>query len=94
MGKIVDEELVKEEDRTVKFLEEQVNSLYQNYKAHRTPILWHPFLANLYRNRRKIKISEEKYPLILSTCLVEEIGLVEHFSLGWYWLKDVDNKNV
>ena len=47
-----------------------------------------PFLANLYRNRRKIKISEEKYPLILCTCIIKEVGL------GWYWLKDIEKSRM
>ncbi|NQE06565.1 hypothetical protein C5S32_11910 [ANME-1 cluster archaeon GoMg1] len=42
LGKIIDEELVKEEDRTIKFLEEQLNSFYQNYKVHGTPIMSPP----------------------------------------------------
>jgi hypothetical protein len=88
LGKIVDEELVKEEDRTIKFLEEQLNSFYQNYKVHGTPIISPPFMASLYRNRRRIKINEEKYPLILCTCFLEGLGL------GWYWLKDVDTKKT
>jgi hypothetical protein len=87
LGKIVDEKLVKEEDRTIKFLEEQLDSFYQNYKVHGTPIMSPPFMASLYRNRRRIKISEEKYPLILCTCL-SEVGL------GWYWLKDVNTKKM
>jgi hypothetical protein len=39
LGKIIDEELVKDEDRTIRFLEEQLDSLYQNYKVHRSPIM-------------------------------------------------------
>jgi HEAT repeat protein len=89
-GKIVDEELVQEEDRTIKFLEEQLESYYQNYKAHGTPIMSPPFMANLYRYRRRIKISEEKYPLILCTCLNEEMKM----SLGWYWLKDIEKSQM
>ena len=84
LGKVVDEELVKDEDRTIKLLNEQLNSFFQSYKVHRTPIMSFVFLANLYENRKKIKINEEKYPLILCSCLNKEI------SLGWYWLKDVD----
>ncbi len=86
LGKIVDEELVHEEDRTIKFLEEQLESNYQNYKAHRTPIMSRPFMAILYLNRRRIKISEDKYSLILCTCIFEEMEM----SLGWYWLKDIE----
>jgi hypothetical protein len=85
LGKIVDEELVQEEDRTIKFLEEQLESYYHNYKAHRTPIMSAPFMASLYLNRRRIKINEDKYSLILCTCLFEEMEM----SLGWYWLKDI-----
>jgi hypothetical protein len=86
LGKIVDEELVQEEDRTIKFLEEQLESYYQNYNAHRTPIMSPPFMASLYLNRRRIKINEDKYSLILCTCLFE----VMEMSLGWYWLKDIE----
>jgi len=88
LGKVVDEELVKKEERTIKFLEEQLNLFYQNYKVHKTPIMAPPFMASLYRNRKRIKINEEKYPLILSTCLFEDYGL------GWYWLKDVNTKKM
>lgn len=88
LSKIVDEELVKDEDRTIKFLNEQLNSFSQSYKVHGTPIMSFPFMANLYRSRRKIKISEEKYPLILCTCLYKEIAL------GWFWLKDVDREKM
>lgn len=88
LSKIVDEELVKDEDRTIKFLNEQLNSFFQSYKVHGTPIMSFPFMANLYRSRRKIKISEEKYPLILCTCLYKEIAL------GWFWLKDVDREKM
>jgi len=88
LGKIVDEELVKEEDRTIKFLEEQLNSFYQSYKVHRTPIVSPPFLAGLYRNRRRIRVDEEKYPLILCTILAGKPGL------GWYWLRDLDIERI
>ncbi len=54
LGKIVDEELVKNEDRIIKFLNEQLTSSYQRYKEHRSPIMDFPFLANLYENRKKI----------------------------------------
>jgi HEAT repeat protein len=83
LARVVDEELVQEEDRTVKFLLEQLESYQQNYAAHKAPIMSPPFLANLYRNRVKVKIGEEKYPLILCTCLLKKNGL------GWYWLKDI-----
>ena len=88
LASVVDEELVAEEDRIVKFLQEQLESYQQNYAAHKTPIMSPPFLANLYRNRRKIKISEEKYPLILCTCIIKEVGL------GWYWLKDIEKSRM
>lgn len=88
LGKIVDEELVQEEDRNIKFLEEQPESYYQNYKAHGTPIMSPPFMASLYLNRRRIKISEDKYSLILCTCLYNEV------SLGWYWLKDIESSKM
>jgi len=78
LGKIVDEELVNEEDRTIKFLQEQLNSFYQIYKVHGTPIISSPFMASLYKNRKRIKINEEKYPLILCTCLSKDsLVLVE-----------------
>jgi hypothetical protein len=88
LASVVDEELVVEEDRIVKFLLEQLESYQQNYAAHKTPIMSPPFLAYLYRNRVKIKIGEEKYPLILCTCLLEEYGL------GWYWLKDIERSQM
>jgi hypothetical protein len=88
LAQVVDEELVQEEDRTVKFLHEQLEFYQQNYAAHKAPIMSTPFLANLYRNRSRIKISEEKYPLILCTCLLEENGL------GWYWLKDIEKSGM
>ncbi|NIM81096.1 MAG: HD domain-containing protein [Candidatus Aminicenantes bacterium] len=88
LGKIVDEELVKEEDRTIKFLEEQLDSFYQNYNVHGTPIMDPIFMVNLYRNRMKIKITDEKYPLILCTCLYKKVGL------GWYWLKDLNTSKI
>ena len=88
LAKIVDEELVKDEDRTIKFLNEQLNLFFQGYKAHGTPILSFPFMANLYRSRGKIKIGEEKFPLILCTCLYKEIAL------GWFWLKDVNREKM
>ena len=88
LGKIVDEEIVKEDDRTIKFLEEQLNSSYQNFKIHYTPIISPPFMASLYKNRRKIKITEDKYHFILTNCYLNEIGL------GWYWLKDVNPDKI
>jgi HEAT repeat protein len=88
LARVVDEELVQEEDRTVKFLQEQLEFYQQNYTAHKAPIISPPFLANLYRNRKRIKINEEKYPLILCTCLNGEIGL------GWYWLKDIERSQM
>jgi hypothetical protein len=88
LARVVDEELVEEEDRTVKFLQEQLESYQQNYKVNKIPIMSHIFLANLYRNRIKIKICEEKYPLILCTCLLEKNGL------GWYWLKDIEKSRM
>jgi len=88
LGEIVDEKLVSEEDRTIKFLEEQLNAFYLNYKLYRTPIISSPFLAKLYRYRRKIKIDEEKYPLILCTAFLKDRGL------GWYWLKDLNIRKL
>jgi hypothetical protein len=88
LARVVDEELMQEEDRTIKFLLEQLEFYQQNYAAHKAPIMSPPFLANLYRNRVKIKIGEEKYPLILCTCLLEENGL------GWYWLKDMEKPQM
>jgi HEAT repeat protein len=88
LARLVDEELVLEEDRSVKFLHEQLEPYQQIYAAHKAPIMSPPFLANLYRNRVKIKIDEEKYPLILCTCLLKENGL------GWYWLKDIERSQM
>ena len=88
LAKIVDEELVQEEDRTIKFLEEQLDSYYQQYKVHRIPIMNPPFMASLYRNRRRLKISEENYQIIFYTCLLDDMGL------GWYWVKDLDIQKI
>jgi HEAT repeat protein len=88
LARVVGKELVQEEDRNVKFLQEQLESYQQIYAAHKAPIMSTPFLANLYRNRVKVKISEEKYPLILCTCLLKENGL------GWYWLKDIEKSQM
>jgi HEAT repeat protein len=88
LSEIVNEELVSEEDRTIKFLEEQLDAFYQNYKMYGTPIISSPFLAKLYRYRRQIKISEEKHPLILCTAFLRDRGL------GWYWLKGLNSKKL
>jgi HEAT repeat protein len=88
LGKIIEEELVMEEDRIVKLLEEQLNVFYQNYMMCGTPIRSPPFLARLYRYRRRIMIDEEKYTFILCTVFEEDGGL------GWYWLRNADAKRL
>jgi len=88
LARFVDEELELAEDRTVKFLHELLEFYQQIFTAHKAPIMLPPFLANLYRNRERIKISEEKRPLILCTCLLKEVGL------GWYWLKDIEKSRM
>ncbi|UCH96316.1 MAG: HEAT repeat domain-containing protein [Candidatus Aminicenantes bacterium] len=88
LARLVDEELELAEDRTVKFLHELLESYRLIYAAHKAPIMSPPFLANLYRYRVKIKIGEEKYLLILCTCLTKKVGL------GWYWLKDIEKPQM
>lgn len=88
LGRIIDEKLVSQEERTTKFLREQLDSAYQNYKMHCTPLTSCPFLASLYRNRRRIQVTEREYPLILCTCLYSDVGL------GWYWLRHVDEDKL
>lgn len=87
LGKLVDEKLVKPEDRTVKYLQEMLNSYYQHYRIYKVPITEETFLAMLYRDRKKITVSKEYYPLMVCTCLHdrEDYG---HTGLGWFWLKD------
>ena len=88
LSRIVDEKLVKKEDRTIKFIEEQLHSFYLNYKMYKTPIISTPFLALLYRNRKKIRIDEETFPLFLCTILLGDEGV------GWYWLKDTNKCEI
>lgn len=85
LAKLVDDNLVVKEERDIKYLVEQLNFYYLNYKNQVNPILYQPFMASLYLNRKKIKITEEKFPLIVSTCLLNN-------GLGWYWLKNLNRK--
>ncbi len=93
VGEIVDKEFIEDEDRKIKFLEEQLNSFYQNYKIHGTPIISPPFMASLYRKRKRIIVDEEKYPLILCTIFYAE-ATVESVGLGWYWLRDMEQSHL
>jgi HEAT repeat protein len=88
LGKSVYEELIREDNRAIKFLNEQLGAFYRNYMEQGAPVVSPPFLAKLYRNRRKIKIDEEVYPLIACFALMGKKGL------GWYWLKDLDSKRL
>ena len=92
LRKIIDEELVKEEDRRIKFLEEQLNSFYYNYKEYKEeygdPITFFPVWVDLYKYRKIIKIDEEKYPFILCIALWENVGL------GWFWLRELNSRKI
>ena len=85
---IIVERLVEEEDRTIKFLKEQLSAFYRNYSLHGEPISSHLLMTKLYRYRRRIRIDEEQYPLILCTILGKDAGL------GWYWLRDLDKRRL
>jgi HEAT repeat protein len=88
LGEMVNEKLVSEKDKTIRFLQDQLNAFYQSFKMDGVPITSPPFLARLYGNRRDISIDEEKYQLILCT------ALTEYWGLGWYWLRNVDVKEL
>ena len=88
LGKIVDEKLVREEDRTIRFLQEPLDGFQQAYKVNKTLINQPVFVATLYRNRRKIKVSEDKYALILSSSLLSENGSC------WYFLRNLEQTKI
>jgi HEAT repeat protein len=88
LGEMVNEKLVSEKDKTIRFLQDQLNAFYQSFKMDGVPITSPPFLARLYKNRRDILIDEEKHQLILCT------ALVEYWGLGWYWLKNIGIKEL
>jgi HEAT repeat protein len=88
LGKIIIENLFEDEDRSIKFLQEQLDSFQQAFKVSKVPINQPAFMAMIYRNRRKIRISEEKYPLLLSSSLLYENGS------GWFFLKGLERSKL
>jgi len=87
LGKIINKELVKKEDQEINFLEDQLDSFYQAFRINEEPINSPLFMAKLYRNRRKVKIKKEMFPMLLSTCILNH-------GPGWYWLKDLSRKEI
>lgn len=76
-----------DEDQAIDSLEEALDFYYRLYNKYKTPIQF-PFLASLYQNRKRIKFDREKLPLILRSALEEDLGL------GWYWLKDLNDREM
>jgi HEAT repeat protein len=87
LGKVVDSELVNEQDRTIKFLQEQLDSFQRLYEVHRAPMSSQSFVASLYRNRKKIAPDEQKHSLLLCTSL--SIGEAHYGGCCWYWLRQI-----
>jgi HEAT repeat protein len=88
LGKIIDQELVEEKDRKLKFISEQLDFYQQGYKVNQTLISEPRFMSTLYKNRKAIKVSEEMYPLLLASSLWEENGSC------WYFLRDIEKPKL
>jgi HEAT repeat protein len=80
--------MVDLEDQTIKFLQDQLDAFQKAYKINSTLIIEPRFMAKLYTNRRKIKISEDKHALILGSSLIGENGL------GWYFLRNLEKSKI
>jgi HEAT repeat protein len=87
LGKIIDENITQE-TRTNKFLQEQLEGFQQAFKVNKTLINQQVFNAILYHNRKKVKITDDKYSLILGSNLQPENGL------GWYFLRNLEKPKL
>jgi HEAT repeat protein len=75
------------EDQAIDSLKKRLDSYCELHKEYKSPIQF-PFLASLYQNRKRIKFDKEKLPLILRSALEEDLGL------GWYWLKELNEREM
>jgi len=88
LGKMVDKTLVSNEERDVKFIQEQLNAAQRLYEVHRAPINA-PLLANLYRRRGRVGVDEPHHSLLLCTCLSNEGS-----GGAWFWLRGVGHERL
>ena len=103
LGRLVDTELVGKEDRELKFLQEQLDAAQRLYEVHREPIRSRTVWASLYRNRRRVVVSQDKQSLLLCSFLwnvVESessrrkrgyprraLRRDDRLRCGWFWLR-------